>query len=282
MRSRPVCLAMALVATLGACAAQSSTRTGAGSTVDDAAAADILEHHRHHHHGGALMLIAMSLDSLGLPPDQQARVEKLRGELIAKMRPAGVAQQAVVSVLAEGVAASAIDRGKLDAAIAQLAAAAAAVHDSAVDELNQLHGVLTPPQRAALVDKLEAHRELWRQANQGRHDHLAAMTAELALTPDQVDKVRKELATAASPLREHDIEAHLRDFEKAFQGDVFDAKTLTRANDTNRHMAEWGAGRLARFCEAVNPLLTGEQRVKLVALLREHLSHDEGRAKEGP
>ena len=32
--------------------------------------------------------------------------------------------------------------------------------------------------------------------------------------------------------------------------------------------------RLARFCEAVNPVLTGEQRGKLVELLREHLTHE--------
>ncbi len=228
------------------------------------------------------MLIAMSLDTLGLPPDERPRVEKIQSDLIAAMRPAGVAERAVVALLADGLSTSSIDRAKVDAAIAALATASSAVHDSAIDSLNQLHGVLTPPERSALVDKLEAQWALWKQANAGERGHVETTTAEIGLTRDQIDKVRRDFAatTAASPLREGEIEAHLRDFEKAFQADVFDAKTLSGATGVNRHMAEWGATRLARFCEAVNPVLTNEQRVRLVGLLREHQAHDEGRGKE--
>jgi type IV secretory pathway TrbF-like protein len=104
------------------------------------------------------------------------------------------------------------------------------------------------------------------------------------LTPDQLARVQNEVAAQnpPSPAHENEIQDYLRDFSQAFRSDTFDASTLKAASGASGHMAEWGATRLAHFCEVVNPMLTDEQRPKLVGLLREHLTHDEGRAKELP
>src|SRR5580658_6163621 len=133
------------------------------SPEDDQSSADLGEHHRHHHHGGVTMFIAMSLDSLGVSKDQAAAIEKIQGDLFAKMEPAHVAEQNVLNVLADGIAAGTIDGAKVDAAIDGVKAASAGLHEATIDALNQLHAALTPEQRAALVDKVEAHWEVWKK-----------------------------------------------------------------------------------------------------------------------
>jgi Spy/CpxP family protein refolding chaperone len=169
---------------------------GGASAEEDDATAGLVEHHRHHHHGGVMLLIAMSLDTLGLSPEQKPAVEKIRSDLHARMEPARAAEQNLVATLADGLAAGTLDPVKVDAAVAQLTSVAAMVHDASTDALNQLHAVLTPPQRAALVDKLEAHWSVWQRANTDESDHVTQLTADLDLTPDQVDKIRASQAEA--------------------------------------------------------------------------------------
>ena len=59
----------------------------------------------------------------------------------------------------------------------------------------------------------------------------------------------------------------------AFVADKFDAKTLApSAAAAAGHVARHGGARLARFYEAVTPVLTPEQRTKLATHLRERLN----------
>lgn len=252
------------------------------SDEDDEPMAELKEHHRHHHHGGFAMFVEMSLDSLGTTPDQQAAITKIQSDLRAKMQPAHDAEKVVLSTLAAGVAAGAIDPAKVDAAIAQLSAAAAGVHDAVVDSLNQLHATLTPPQRLALVQKVEAHFHVWRDANSEdepvtrdtRGGHLGALAKELGLAPDQVEKIRANFKASMGSLPAHydstEGEAQARAFASAFTSDTFDARTLTAAGAANAHIAVWGATRMAHFYEAAAPALTPDQRLKLADLLHRH------------
>jgi Spy/CpxP family protein refolding chaperone len=260
-----------------------ATAASASVSADDDAAAGLMEHHRYHHHGGVTLLIAMSLDTLGVSPEQQAAVERIRSELHARMEPARVAEQNLVALLADGVAMANLDATKVDAAIVQVSSTAAAVHDASVDALNQLHNVLTPPQRAALVDKVEAHWAVWQRANAevpgqaSASDHLAILATELNLTPDQVEKIRAALGErmkAVPKLDPQEIATHLRTFGEAFQGEKFDAKGLLTAGAANGHMAGWGAAHLANFVEAMSLVLNPDQRAKFAQRLREHAAHD--------
>ena len=63
------------------------------------------------------MFIAMSLDSLGVSSEQEAAIEKIQGELFAKMEPAHAAEENVLNVLADGIAVGKIDNAKVDNAI---------------------------------------------------------------------------------------------------------------------------------------------------------------------
>ena len=225
----------------------------------------------------------MSFDSLGTSPEQDATIAKIQADMRAKMRPAHDAEKSLMLTLADGMAAGNIEQAKVDAAVSQLSTAAAGVHDAVADSLNQLHAVLTPEQRAALADKVEAHLAVWREANtdgdvkkDGREGRLAELQKALAMTPDQVEKVRASLADSAGragPYDRKEGEASLEAFRTAFVGDHFDAKSLGMGGVANAHIATWGATRMSRFYEAVGPVLSADQRARLADMLRRHANY---------
>jgi Spy/CpxP family protein refolding chaperone len=257
------------------------------SQEDSEVASELVEHHRHHHHGGVARFIAMSLDTIGTTPDQHAAIEKIQADLHATLEPARAAEAKVVVLLADGIAAGRIDKGKVDAAIARVGAASLGIHAAAADSLNQLHSVLDPAQRAELVEKVEAHWQVWKEANgagpesamPSEHGHLEGLARELSLTADQIDKIRAALHAASADghphLDEDKAAAHISAFGTAFEAASFDAKTLKSGDTVNAHLASWGATTMAHFYEAVVPVLTPEQRTKLAENVREHANHKE-------
>jgi Spy/CpxP family protein refolding chaperone len=263
----------------------------ATGVVQDDATMGLMEHHRYHHHGGVTLFIAMSLDTLGVSPEQRAAVEKIRADLQARMGPAREREQSLVAILADGLAAGSMDTAKVDAGVALVTAAAAGVHDASVDSLNELHNVLTPPQRAALVDKVESHWAVWQDANaeetgaaKAAGGRLAALTTDLGLTVDQVNKIRAGLGagpTSVPRLDPQKIAADLQSFGDAFRGEKFDAKALTTASGADASMVGWGAARLAYFVEILSPVLTADQRANFAERLREHATHDPSAQSQG-
>jgi len=273
-----------LVAVFGGCRAHASITPPLTIEEDpgseNAVVADILEHHRFHHQGGVLMLTAMSLDALGLPDEKQIQAERIQSDLLGKLRPAVHAERDLVNLLADGVSAGAIDRARVDAAVAEVARTTAEARKASIDDVNRLHALLSPSERSALIDRIDAHWALWRQANAGDQGHVSVVGKELALTADQLAKVQSSLDAdaGAAPKLDSQVDAELRELTNAFRWDTFDAHTLAAADPGDRQMAAVGAGRLARFCEAVNPVLNEGQRATLVDILRSHLNHDQPEA----
>ena len=284
------CGSLVLMAGVGlvACAGGSADRQPAASPTPSAAAddatADLTEHHRYHHHGGVTLFIAMSLDTLGVSPEQRAAVEKIRTDLHARLEPARIAEQSLVATLAEGLTSATIDVAKVDTGVAHVIAAASSAHEASAAALNDLHSILTPVQRGALVDKVDAHWAVWQKANADETGsakldggHLAMLATDLGLSPDQVEKIRAGLGDgmkAVPRLDPQEIEAHLRAFGDAFRSDSFDANALPTASGADAHMIGWGAANLAHFVEVAGPVLTQEQRIELAERLREHAAHD--------
>ncbi len=248
-------------------------------------------HHLHHHHGGFLMFVVMSLDSLGIAPDQDAAIRKAEADLHAKMQPAHDAEKAVLVTLAAGVVAGNVDEHAIDAAIAQVSSAAAALPDAAAATLDEIHAALTPAQRAALVGKVEANMQVWREANaedetassDARGGQLGELAKELELSPDQVESIRAAFKAAMANAPAHfdaqEAEAHLKAFATAFEADTFDAKKLTTGSAVNAHVATFGLTRMARFYGAATPALTADQRVKLADLLQRHANYKRTRSE---
>ena len=246
-----------------------------------AAAAELKEHHQHHHLGGLTQFIAMSLDTLGGDEAKRVQVEKLQGELYSCMAPVGAHQQKLLTLLADGVAAGAIDKAKINAAVTQ-AGSVPGVEQCSVNALNQLHKLLTPAERASLVDKVHAHAEVWQEVNHdieghadGQHGQLERLAKDLSLTPEQVEKISAALHTAlgahAGKFDPKHSEAHRQAFAEAFASETFDAKKVMVNPKSN--MASHGSTRMAIFYETITPLLTPAQRATLAGHLREHASH---------
>jgi Spy/CpxP family protein refolding chaperone len=250
---------------------------------NDESTKDLAEHHRHHHHGGFPMFIAMSLDSIGATDTQQAAIKGVRDDLFARLAPAHDAEKALLLLLADDVAANSFDQGKIDADMQTLATASGGVHDAVADSLNQLHNVLTPEQRVALIDKVEGHLEVWHHVNnedvaeeKGKpHDgHLAKIEHEYNLTPDQVTAIKGALAATPPPQFDRaEADAHLKSFGEAFESETFDAHTIKTGAAVNGHMATWGLGRMVRFYKAVTPTLTADQRTKMAEAIRKHATY---------
>jgi Spy/CpxP family protein refolding chaperone len=255
-------------------------------TADDSVNEALRDYHRHHH-GGLTTFISMAVDTLGLDEAKRASVEKIQSDLRAKTAPARDAENDLLGAIADGVAAGKLDTAKINAAVEKHAAASTGMHEATADALTQLHDALTPAERAALVDKVKAHWEVWHKVNvdekaankDDKGGHLAQLTKLLALTPDQVDKISAALATDAPVTPKTDPKAedgHVQSFAAAFLADKFDAKSLaSSATASAGHVARHGGGRLARFYAAVTPVLTPQQRTTLAAEIRERANDDQ-------
>jgi Spy/CpxP family protein refolding chaperone len=270
--------------------APSSFPIGAAAEEEQGPEADAVRAFHRHHHIGFIGFAIVSLPSLGLPPAEQAQVEKIRADLRTKFQPAHDAEAALLNVLADGVAAGAIDSAKVDAAVAKITEVSTQMDDATNDDLNQLHGVLSPPERQALALKVQAHYMVWERANAdpaaqpdqekeaGHIEHLGKL---LGMSADQIAKVDATFTSSIAALytaRKFDTKAaeqHLNAFVDSFPADRFDAKTLTTADSANSSVTSWGAMRMVRMYEAMVPVLTPDQRTKLSAMLREHATKQE-------
>jgi len=281
-------VAFLLAAVSAGCHATASTpppATAATAASDDESSA-LMENHRYHH-GGVARFIAMSLDTIGVSPEQRSAIERIQADLRVEMQPVHEAERDLLVTLADGLGGTGFDAAKIDDAVGRVSLAATGVHDAAAKTLNELHDVLTPGQRLALVDKVEAHWAVWRDENDSdgaplvRPDrgHLAALTNELGLTPDQVEKIRSRLADSGKsvkPLDRQEVVAQLHGFGAAFCADNFDARTFGTKLPTDTRLVGWGAGHLARVVETMSPILTPAQRATLAQTLRGHADDSVG------
>jgi hypothetical protein len=282
-----------LVAALGACfigatfapaarAAPTSPGDDTAAQTDaqvDQASAELMEHHRHHHHGGVTQFIAMSLDTLGVEASKQSQVDKVQTDLRACMAPAREIENKLLTTLADGVASGTIDTASVDASVSQLDAAVPAVHDCAADPVNQLHAILSKSERATLVDKVQAHWDVWRQVNREekaggkeKGGRLAAFSQEMSLSADQEEQIsaalQKSFSTLSDKFDRKKVDAQVQAFSTGFARKSFDAKALTA--NASGDMATCGTQRMVLFFETVTPLLTPDQRATLAQHLREH------------
>jgi Spy/CpxP family protein refolding chaperone len=257
---------------------------------DHESTAGVRSLHRHHHHGGIAMFVALSLDTLGANEAKRPQIDKLQADLRGHMGAAREAEKNLFQVMADGIAAGTLDQAKVDTAMVQLASATEAVHAATAGTLNQLHALLSPDERAELVEKVKAHAEVWRNVNHDaepgsreRGGRLAELTADVGLAPDQVDKIATALKASGHGVRRHFNREmamkRLDAFAAAFVGAAFDAGALRTGASADGHVAAHGSKRMVHFYQTVAPLLTPEQRAKLAGHLREHLGQPEANSR---
>jgi Spy/CpxP family protein refolding chaperone len=272
--------APAASASSSAAPAASNAAADTNQAAEDEQVADELRNHHRHHHQGFAGFVLSAVETLGAAPDQQTAIDALRKDFRVKMKPLHEANVAVLTLLADGIAAGTIDKAKVDAAVAKAGTAAATVPAATQDLLTKLHGALRPEQRAALVDKIDAHWAAWRDANTNDHGgdggakpdrHITHLAKEIGLTSDQVDKLKASLEAtkdAKKPFDAAAFEAYEKAFDTAFVADTFDAKKLPAGGPESSHLVAMGSERMASFYEALAPILTPDQRTKVADKLR--------------
>jgi Spy/CpxP family protein refolding chaperone len=248
------------------------------ATPDDEEMSALNEHHRHHH-GGMTQFVEMSLDTLGEEATKHAQVVKQQEALHACVESVEDEEEHVLTALAEGVAAGAVDAAKIDAAVAQLVKAANVTHPCVVGPLNTVHQLLSPLERLELGEKVRAHWEVWRHvnvelANDSREaaGGLASVARELKVSPEQTAKMAAALK--ALPVVKFDADAaqaQIVGFAKAFGKEAFDAASTS--THSTAVLSEHAAMRMAKFYATIAPMLTPEQRATLAAHLKEHGTH---------
>jgi hypothetical protein len=70
----------------------------------------------------------MAVETIGVTPEQQVAIDKIKADFRAKMQPVRDANGVVLQAVADGIASGNIDPSKVDAAVAAATAAAGAVH----------------------------------------------------------------------------------------------------------------------------------------------------------
>ena len=242
----------------------------AGAAFAQSAAAGEARESGHHGRGGrhALLKEAQKLDSL--TPEQRTAIDQLVRTRQAAQVPVRQANAQVLLQIAQQVDQATIDAQALAPSVGAEERAATAENAVERDTLSRLHALLTPAQRAQLVDHLQAE---WRGRGdadvgerRGRHPG-HEWAGQLGLTPEQETQVAANLRAAF-----HGNEAagehgpnQARPLE-SFRGDSFDASAFVRV--------ERRGEREETFAKAIVPVLTPAQRAMLASRLRAHAAHE--------
>lgn len=220
---------------------------------------------------GAHGPLKVALADPTLSAAQRADVEKIVAESTARHAASRVARQALAEAVAVQVEKGSIDRAALKPQLDAIATAHAA--DRA--ELEQLHAVLDPTQRAALATELEsksAHARKGRgekhegtESRRDRKDKMAAWAKDLKLTSEQTLLIRASLAMHRG---ERGRDRHAKQ-DKAQLFESFKSDQFVMPPHEGRGGAK-STDRLLGMVETVLPLLTPEQRTLAAQKIRTH------------
>ena len=235
------------------------------------------EHAKHRRaHGEGLVGEALKLDSL--TPEQRSSIEQLVQERKSAAVPARAADAQVLTQLAHQVEQASVDSQGLEASLGVERTAVSAERAADRDALVKLHSILTPAQRAQLVDKIEASSAKWaekREAREGKEKSTQGEKREgrgggkLGLTAEQRAQIKSNLASERTPKTADQIKAE-REAHKAalesFRGDSFDPTPLVRVEVRGEH-AE-------KMAKAVVPVLSPAQRATYASELRSQAARE--------
>jgi Spy/CpxP family protein refolding chaperone len=204
-----------------------------------------------------------ALDQLSLTAQQRTAVTALRGKLAEALAPAAEPRHELVHAMLAAIAHGYLEADGLATQQAALAQAVDKARPTLLAGLNELHALLTPEQRAALVDGLASGGK---SSGEDRRARMQRLVGELDLTFAQKRRlfsVRDELA----PERERfdQLKSALHEAAEAFKQDTFDASKLAIAHAPLVEL--WCEG-FASLVKVMLPVLDDPQRAKLGALLQ--------------
>jgi Spy/CpxP family protein refolding chaperone len=233
---------------------------------------------------GPVKLFGEALGDVPLTTTQRAALEQLATDAETRHAQVRAARQDLMTALAVQVEAGSIDRTALQPKLAAITAAMQASQPADRAAFEQLHAVLTPDQRTAFVDAVEAHAEPRKGAFMDRGG-FKRLAQELQLTDDQKAQIKaaimqKRQAEGDPPRRElrgakHQGEAVMA----AFKQDTFVLDQVSPAKDVGQQVSRM-TDRILGIAEIAVPILTPAQRTLAAQKLRERAAKVESAGDE--
>jgi Spy/CpxP family protein refolding chaperone len=225
-----------------------------------------------------------ALDAVELKPEQKTTIASIQADLDKSREPSRAAYQTVVGDLADGVAAAKIDEAKIDVDMGALRESVKETAPAVQSALNRLHQTLTPEQRKKLVEAVRERAKTLRQKEANgptgmgpavREERLKALEQDLALTPEQVQKLHDKLDPqlkaqgAAVQDKVAMLGTQLNLLAEGFASDKFDAKQVGVGAYAPDLVVAIGKNRL-EYVKTLLPLLTPAQCALFAKQLRAH------------
>lgn len=235
---------------------------------------------------GPVKLFGEALGDVPLTASQRAAIEQMASDAEARHAAARSARQDLMTTLAAQVEAGAIDRAALQPKVAALTAAMQASQPADRAAFEQLHAVLSPDQRAAFVDAVQARAQQRAGAFKG-HGVMKEWAQEMQLTDDQRAQIKaavmQKMQAAGAPDHadwrgaKHQGEAVMA----AFKQDTFVFDQVQPPRDVSQMVARM-TDRFLGIAEAAVPVLTPAQRAIAAQKLRARAASVEGDGAELP
>lgn len=268
-------LSLVLAAPLMGCGGS----VGAGQTATTAGTRAPIAQNAH----GQLKFLGAALGDVPLTGAQRGQIERLAADAEARHEPALQARQELMLILAAQVEAGTIDRTALQPKVDAIAAVARSAQSADRAAFEQLHAILTPDQRVAFADAVEARGS--RAVEFAAHGGLKQWADSLNLTDVQRDQIKGILTQNAGIPRAHDGgQEHDGHWEggrrgakilEAFKADRFVFDEVVPVRDAGQGV-ETMADRFLTVAAQVLPLLTPRQRATAAARLRDRASARDG------
>jgi Spy/CpxP family protein refolding chaperone len=222
---------------------------------------------------GDLVHAAMNLGSL--TSTQRSQIEALINQETAAHANLNTAHAQLLTALADAVSAGNVDAAAL--APKEQMVVSAVIADDPADRaaLEKLHAILTPAQRAELVNDAESRMQAHDQKMGAGHGF---MTKELNLTAAQQNQIDANLRTMKESTddatRTQERARHQAVLE-AFKSNTFVMSQVAPAKNPQT-VQKW-VDHIVVMAQAETPVLTPEQRATVAAKLREWASNAQAR-----
>jgi Spy/CpxP family protein refolding chaperone len=220
------------------------------------------------HEGGPGRFLFRALKELTLTDAQRAQVQQLQSAARARFKD-------LMDTLASQIEDGRINRVALQPKLDALKAGRA--------DLERLHALLTPEQRAQLVDAAKAHLT-GRGHRHGGHRWMGKLVSDLQLTDQQraqVDQALRARLEGKRPAAQRAVaRAGFTRLLEAFKSDRFVLSDLLPPKATSA-LAQRRSSQLGKGLEAVLPILTPQQRATLAQKIRARLAPPPAPGTEG-
>ena len=235
---------------------------------------------------GPVKLFGQALGDVPLTASQRSAIEGLATAAETRHAEARSAGQDLMNALAAQIEAGQIDRAALQPKIDALTAAMQTAQPADRSAFEQLHAILTPDQRSAFVDAIEAHAGELKDTMREHHG-LKQWAADLNLTDDQKSQI-KDAIKARLQSSGHEVAAELKGAKHegkqvmdAFKGDRFVMDEVAPAKDIAARVNGM-TGHVLAIAEAALPVLTPAQRTLAAQKIREKAQSSDGHGFDLP